>query len=95
MNMTAYIDWNTHCLKSTYRHEGQFYLEVFGVRNAIPTGFTQPELCVECRCYEGQGFKTDVTLLRVSLIGSLYEVVEKPKQFCYEQLNMFDIMGVV
>ena len=86
------IDWNKYCLKSLYRHEGQFYIEVFGVRTAIPDGFSQPEQCFECRCFEGQGFDTSVSFLRTSLIGSLYEIVEKPKHFCYVQLTMFDLI---
>lgn len=93
------IDWTTHCLKSIY-HESkdkEFYIKVFNVGEYEPTGFINAkQLCFDCRCYEGQGYKTERSYLRCCLIGSLYEIVEIPRKFKESkiiQMSIFDFIG--
>lgn len=81
------------CLKSLYRHEGQFFLKILDEAIMIPTGFEgHEEPCYKVQCYEGQGFRTDISWLRKSLIGILYEIVDIPKQFKQKQLTIFDFI---
>lgn len=90
------IDWTTHCLRSTY-HNGsdEVYIKVYSVLEATPTGFFEDmkELCFHCQCYEGQGYRTEPSYLRCSLLDSLYEVVEIPKRFKFEQTSIFDFIN--
>lgn len=80
------------CLKSLYRNEGQFYLKILDEAITVPTGFLDKEPCYKVQCYEGQGFRTDITWLRKSLIGSLYEIVDIPDKFKKKQLTIFDFI---
>lgn len=89
------IDWTTHCLRSTYQEskDKQFYIKVYDVLIAEPTGFTNnKQLCFDCACYEGQGYRTERSYLRCELIGSLYEIVDIPKKFLQKQLSIFDFL---
>lgn len=91
------IDWTTHCLMSTYhgRKDEEFYLKVYGVGEYEPTGFNNAkQLCFDCQCYEGQGYRTERHYLRCDLIGHLYEVVEIPDKFRIKQFSIFDFIEV-
>ncbi len=77
--------WSSHCLHSTYgaNNNKEFYTEVLDE--------SENELLT--RCYPKQHMQEDTTWLRKCLIGSLYEVVEKPKEFIctMKQLTIWEI----
>lgn len=56
-----------------------------------PTGFENAkQLCFDCKCYDGQGYRTERHYLRCCLIGILYEIVEIPRKFKETQMSIFD-----
>lgn len=92
-------DWNKYCLHSIYHgsKDEEFYIKVFKVVEAIPTGFSGfKELCFDCQCYENQNYKVERNFLRVSLLGTFYEIVEIPDVFNKkkQKLTIFDFMEV-
>ena len=89
------------CLKSTYRaDEYEFYLEILDEEIAVPDGFNDidPQPCYKVRCYPGQGFGTDIGLIRKSLVtekGHLYKIVDIPEKYArpqYVQCSIFDYL---
>lgn len=89
------IDWSTHCLMTTYHQSknDEIYIKVFGVVETTPTGFVGVhQLCFDCQCYEGQGYKTDRDYLRCELVGKLYDIVEIPDKYKMKQMSIFDFL---
>lgn len=77
--------WNDHCIHSIYgaRNGKEFHAEVLDE--------TEKEILT--KCYEGQEMRLEPTWLRKCLIGSLYEIVDKPSKFRQriKQLSIFDL----
>ena len=89
------IDWNTHCLKSTYHNNSseEVYIKVFNVGKYEPSGFSNAkQLCFDCKCFDGQNYDTKRSFLRCCLLGTLYEVVPIPKKFKERQMTIFDFL---
>lgn len=85
------------CLQSTYHgsKKEEFYLQILDEDVVTPTGFVgTQEPCYKVKAFDGQGYKTDTTWLRKSLIGTLYEVVDTPQRFLKTnmQLSIFDFI---
>ncbi len=85
MNSKQVKFWTEHCIHSTYgaRNGKEFYAEVLD----------ENEKEILTKCYEGQEMRLDPTWLRKCLIGSLYEIVDKPSKFRQKnkQLSIFDL----